>query len=74
MIERLLYRVSEAAEAMGISRSKAYEMIAAGELPYVRIRDSIRVPRADLERWIEERKVASGYGGAQVANGWEVRI
>jgi excisionase family DNA binding protein len=56
-VDRLLYRVKEAAEIMGISTSKLYEMLASGEMPYyIRIRDSIRVPRADLEKWIEEQK------------------
>lgn len=43
-VERLAYRVSEFAEAIGTSRSKAYEEIAAGRVPgVVRIGASIRV-------------------------------
>lgn len=52
-MERILLRVTEAAETLGISRSKAYEMIAAGELPAIRLRGSIRIVHADLERMIE---------------------
>ena len=37
---------------LGIGRTKAYEMIAAGELPVVRIRRAVRVPRKSLEDWI----------------------
>jgi predicted DNA-binding transcriptional regulator AlpA len=43
-IERLAYRVGEWAQAVGISRSKAYEEIAAGLVPgVVKIGKSVRV-------------------------------
>jgi excisionase family DNA binding protein len=54
-VPRLLLRPSEAAEALGISRSRAYELIASGGLPSVRVGGSVRVPVAALERWITER-------------------
>jgi excisionase family DNA binding protein len=50
-----LLRVEEAAKVLGIGRTKAYEMIAAGELPVVRIRRAVRVPRKSLEEWISTR-------------------
>jgi len=53
--ERLALRVSESAQALGISRSKAYQLIAAGDLPSVRIGNSVRVPVAELKRWFAER-------------------
>jgi excisionase family DNA binding protein len=53
-MERLLLRPAEAAELLGISRSKTYEMLAAGELPSIRVRSSIRVPHQALVQWIEE--------------------
>ena len=43
-VERLAYRVGEWAEALGISRSKAYEEIAAGRVPVIKIGASIRIP------------------------------
>ncbi len=43
-MEKLLLRPVEAAEAIGISRSKIYELLASGELPSVRIGASVRVP------------------------------
>ena len=50
----LLLRVSEAARLLSVSRAKAYEMIAAGELPSVRIGGKcIRVPARALEEWVE---------------------
>lgn len=50
-----LLRVEEAAKVLGIGRTKAYEMIAAGELPVVRIRRAVRVPRKSLDDWISSR-------------------
>jgi len=55
MAERLAYRVNEAAEMLGISRSKCYELIAAGEIPVVRIGTSIRVPSEGLREWLERQ-------------------
>jgi excisionase family DNA binding protein len=55
MIERLLLRVVEAAEALGVSRAKAYELIASGEIPSVKLGGCVRVPLAALEVWIAER-------------------
>jgi excisionase family DNA binding protein len=50
---RLLYRVPEAAEALGISRVKCYELAARGAIPTVRIGGgSIRIPVRALESWI----------------------
>lgn len=43
-MEKILLRPAEAAEALGISRSKAYELIATGAIPSVRIGNSARVP------------------------------
>lgn len=48
-----MFRVSEAASALSISRAKAYELIAAGRLPSVRVGGCIRVPVSALRAWIE---------------------
>ena len=56
--ERLL-RVEEVAAKLGVGRSKAYEMVAKGELPVVRIGTAVRVPLSGLERWIEEHTQAA---------------
>ena len=41
---RLLYRPAEAAAAVGVSRSRMYELIASGEVPSVRVGGTLRVP------------------------------
>jgi len=49
---RLLLTVPEAAKALAISRSKLYELFAAGLVRSVRIDGSRRVPIEELETYI----------------------
>jgi excisionase family DNA binding protein len=49
---RLLLTVPEAAEALAISRSKLYELLAAGLVRSVRIDGSRRVPVKALETYV----------------------
>lgn len=51
--EKLMLRPTEAADALGVSRSKAYELIAEGKIPSVRVGGCVRVPVAALQAWIE---------------------
>ena len=51
-MDKLLLRPIEAADAIGISRSKIYELLASGELPSIRIGGSIRLPVLALKEWI----------------------
>lgn len=57
-MDRLLLRPIEAAEAIGIGRSKVYELLASGELPSIRIGSSVRVPVDALRDWIARKQVA----------------
>lgn len=47
-VERLLLTPLEAARALGISRSKLYELLAAGVIPSVLIGSCRRIPLDDL--------------------------
>jgi excisionase family DNA binding protein len=50
-------RVPEAAELLGLPRSRTYELIQRGELPAVRIGErSLRVNRRELERFLLETR------------------
>jgi excisionase family DNA binding protein len=49
---RLLLTVPEAAEALAISRSKLYELFAAGLVRSLRIDGSRRVPVEALETYV----------------------
>ena len=57
--EKLLYRAQEAADCLGLSRSKVYELIQTGILPAVRVDGCRRVRRDDLRAFVESlREVA----------------
>lgn len=59
--ERCWLKVEEAARELAIPRTRAYELIAQGELPAVRIGlRSIRVNRAELEQFLlKNRRVTT---------------
>jgi len=54
-MEKILLRPTEAADFLGIGRSKVYELIGKKELPSIRIGASVRVPLAELRLWIAAR-------------------
>ncbi len=49
-------KVPEVAKELRIARSRAYEMVANGTIPAVKIGRSVRVSRRELERWLEEQR------------------
>ena len=49
-------KVPEVAEELRIARSRAYELVADGEIPAVKIGRSVRVSRKELDRWLEDRR------------------
>lgn len=51
-LDRLTYTVEEAATVIGISRSLAYEAVARGEIPHLRVGRRVLIPRGWLEEWI----------------------
>ena len=46
--ERLVYSVAEAGALLGISRAFAYDLVARGELPVIRLGRRRLVPKAAL--------------------------
>jgi len=64
-MEKLLLRPSEAAESLGLSKSKIYELISKEVIPSVRIGKSVRVPSGALRAWLEG-KMKSEQGQATV--------
>jgi excisionase family DNA binding protein len=55
--EREWLKVPQAAELLGLPKTRAYELIQQGELPAVRIGErSIRINRAELERFLLENR------------------
>jgi excisionase family DNA binding protein len=68
-MERLTYTVSEVAELLGISRSKAYDLVAAGLLPIVPLPGRRKlVARAVLESLVKASEPAAA-GLADATNG-----
>lgn len=51
--DRLTLTVEEAATLLGISRAFAYEAVARGEIPSIRIGRRILVPKAALQRLLD---------------------
>ena len=51
-IPRLLYRMPEAAHALGISLTTAYDLVYRGLIPSVRLAGRLRVPAEGLQETI----------------------
>ena len=54
-MEQLLLKPTEVARALGMGRSKIYQMLIRRELPVVRIGRSVRVPVDELRQWLRQR-------------------
>ena len=55
LMDRLLLRASEVAVMIGLGKSKTYALIAAGEIPSVRLsKGAIRVSADALRRWTDD--------------------
>ena len=53
-MKELLLRIPEAGRRLGLGRSKAYELVASGEIQSVRISErSIRIPVSALETYVQ---------------------
>ncbi|MEU6924789.1 helix-turn-helix domain-containing protein [Streptomyces sp. NPDC046631] len=52
-VDRLLYKPEEVAEALSLSRSTVYELMAEGALKYIKLGRTRRIRRADLEAFVE---------------------
>jgi excisionase family DNA binding protein len=52
-MDRLMLKPAEAAELLGIGRTKVYELIRADLIPYRRVGKPLRVPVALLKAWVE---------------------
>lgn len=52
MTTKLLHTADEAADTLGISRSRIYELMAAGHLEFVKLGRSRRIPREALEAFV----------------------
>ncbi len=49
--------VAGVAEYLGFSPSTIYEKVQAKDIPHVRIGNSLRFPKAVIDRWLEESAI-----------------
>jgi excisionase family DNA binding protein len=54
MDERLVLTVSETASVLRLSRAFTYELVARGQLPSVRFGRRIMIPRAGIQRILDD--------------------
>lgn len=57
--EKLTYSVPEAAEILGISKSRMYELTRSEGFPSLKIGKRILVPIKGLERWVEKQAASA---------------
>jgi excisionase family DNA binding protein len=55
----LLLDSREVARLLGVSRTKAFQMISTGTIPVMRIGRCARVPRVALESWISAQTTSA---------------
>ena len=53
--EQEFISLNQLQELFGIGRTKAYDLVASGELPAIRVGRAIRVRLADFNRWAERQ-------------------
>jgi excisionase family DNA binding protein len=58
MLQKLL-NSQEVAALLGISRSQAYNLMRNGEIPSIRLRSSIRVAPAALEKYLLDNAITN---------------
>lgn len=48
--------ISQIQERLQIGKSKAHSLVATRSIPSIRIGRTVRIRRAELERWIEDHR------------------
>ena len=54
-----LLRIDEVADRLAISRATIYRLIRRGAIPTVHIGSSVRIPAAELDRWLRAQVATS---------------
>ena len=55
-MEKLVYRIEEAAEAMSLGRTAMYQAVKRNQIPHVVVGGLKLIPRAALEKMLAECK------------------
>jgi excisionase family DNA binding protein len=59
----VLLKVDDAAQLLGLSKSKVYELLADGRLERVRIDSSTRIPMAAIDAFVESLRSEQAAAG-----------
>jgi len=62
-LDKLLLTPMEAADVLGVGRSKVYELMRTGALGSVRIDSCRRIPVEDLSALVSRLRAAGGFAG-----------
>ncbi len=54
----ILLTVDEACSALRVSRATVYEMFKDGRMDWVMVGRSRRIPRVDIENWVERNRAS----------------
>ena len=57
-LSRLAYGIEDAAAALGLSRSRLYELIAAGEIAACKVGKRTIIPATELTTFLDRHRVA----------------
>ena len=52
-----MLRPAEIGPLLGVTTGRVYQLIAAGEIPVVRVGGALRVPRAAWEAWLRHHSM-----------------
>ena len=58
-MKQVLCRVNEAAAALGLGRTKTYELIGRGSIRSVRIDNAVRVPVSAIEEFLRDPRIGN---------------
>jgi excisionase family DNA binding protein len=61
-LDREWLTLREVQEMLSIGRTKAWQLVASGEVPAVKIGRSVRVSCKELEEWLEEQRYLDAAG------------
>jgi excisionase family DNA binding protein len=56
-MEKRLLNINEASEYMGLSKNTLYSWVCQRTIPFVKCSRLLRFDKADLDKWIEQRKI-----------------
>jgi excisionase family DNA binding protein len=68
-MDKLLLTPAEAAHALGIGRTKLFELMASGELESVQIGHSRRVPRDALNAFLDQLRAGQSHSNVAFGRG-----